>query len=236
MKKAIVCIIAGEMLMIGAFAFHISAILNPTEQNEVHPGEPAIVQKSIIPSHDIPNLTNIPEPFDTISADWSEEDLSGWRHYEIPEECSRDGGYLPDIVQVYTYCLCREKHIDYPMVLAMMEVESGYRYDESSDQGIGYMQIVYPYHKERMDGLTEAALYDPYINIRVAVDYLEELSEQFTSNEEILTAYNSGVSGAYQKYWNKGIFESPYAEKIMEIRSRIILGQETQRMNMQEGD
>ena len=37
--------------------------------------------------------------------DWGGEDLEGFVLYEMPEEYSRTGGYFPEKMQVYTYCV-----------------------------------------------------------------------------------------------------------------------------------
>lgn len=172
--------------------------------------------------HDIPNLTGLEAPFSSMSADWGEGDIDGWRRYNIPEEYKANGGYFPEIVQVYLYCLCRKHDLDYPMVIAMIEVESGYRYDaQSEDGGLGYLQVVYEWHKDRMAGLHEDALLNPYINIRIAVDYLSELKDRFIADDEVLTAYNYGVTGAKENFWDKGVYQSPYSDRVLAIRNRI---------------
>lgn len=81
--------------------------------------------------------------FDTMSEDWGAEDVEGFTLYEIPEEYERTGGYFPEKMQIYTYCVCRQYGVSYELVIAMIERESGYVFDEVGDDGnsIGYMQI-----------------------------------------------------------------------------------------------
>lgn len=50
--------------------------------------------------------------FDTMSADWGGEE-DGFVFYEIPEEYSRTGGYFPEKMQVYTYCVCKQYGVRY---------------------------------------------------------------------------------------------------------------------------
>ena len=50
--------------------------------------------------------------FDTMSADWGGEE-DGFVLYEIPEEYSRTGGYFPEKMQVYTYCVCKQYGVRY---------------------------------------------------------------------------------------------------------------------------
>lgn len=174
-------------------------------------------------NHDIPDLSGLEFPFTTMSLDWGEDDLEGWYHYDIPEEYVKTGGYFPDAVQVYTYALCTQNGIDYPTVLALIEVESGYKYDAVSKSGaMGYMQVVPSLHSERLGNpLSDEAFINPYMNIDAGIDYLCELYERFESNEMVLTAYHYGVTGAYRDYWNNGEAGSPYSDEVLEIAERI---------------
>ncbi|MCD7785728.1 MAG: lytic transglycosylase domain-containing protein [Oscillospiraceae bacterium] len=189
---------------------------------EITTTEP-IVTEDEPPNHDTPDLSDLEYPFDTISFDWSEETLDGWWHYDIPEDYELTGGYLPDSAQVYAYALCNQYDIDYPMVLALIEAESGYKYDAVSEGGaLGYMQIVPRWHSEWLGGiLSDDALLNPYLNIEVGVAYLSELSERFDSQDEVLTAYHYGVTGAYRDFWNNGETGSSYSDRVLEIAERI---------------
>lgn len=55
----------------------------------------------------------------------------------------------------------------------------------------------------------------------VGVDYLAELQERFGTETEVLTAYNYGVTGAYQHVWNKGLTETEYSREVLEAKQRI---------------
>ena len=172
--------------------------------------------------HDIPDTEVVAYPFNQMSSDWSEEDLKGWWRYTIPSDFERAGGYLPDIVQAYTYNLCKQNNIRYSLVLALMEIESGYQYDAlSGTNDIGYMQVNYKWQQDKMPDMTEKALYNPYVNIRVAIEYLVELSEEFTTEEAVLTAYHYGVSGAYSRCHKDTAITSDYADKVLEASTRI---------------
>lgn len=181
-----------------------------------------------LPANDTPDISNIEPPFKSMSADWSGTDLAGWWRYDIPEEYKEKGGCLPDIVQVYTYCLCRQHGLDYAMVLAMMEVGSGYRYDARRDDGgIGYLQVVQEYLTGDMGGMSDEAirnsLCNPYMNIRIALEHLAELADRFIAMDEMLTAYHYGVAGAYRSYFNQNVYHSPYSDKVQETRARILM-------------
>lgn len=174
-------------------------------------------------NHDIPDISGLEYPFNTMSLDWGEDTLDGWYHYDIPTEYEQTSGYFPDAVQVYTYALCKQNGIDYPTVLAMIEVESGYQYDAvSKDGALGYMQLVPKYHSERLGGTTSEDVYlNPYTNIYAGISFLAELSEKYGTMDEVLTAYHYGVSGARRLFWSKGEIGSDYSEEVLEVAERI---------------
>ena len=154
--------------------------------------------------------------FDTMSADWGGEE-DGFVLYEIPEEYSRTGGYFPEKMQVYTYCVCKQYGVRYDLVIALIEKESGYRFDKVGDDGhsIGYMQIYEECHRDRMERLNVTDLTNPYQNVLVGIDYLSELIERYGTIQDALAAYNYGEQGAKQHLWKKGIYVYDYNQTIM---------------------
>lgn len=160
-------------------------------------------------------------PFNTMSADWSGEDVKGFVYYEIPAEYAYYGGLLPQIVQVYTYILCNDLEVDYTTILAMIETESAYKWDaESSSGAVGYMQIMPQYHTERVAG--SDGLKYPYQNIRAGIEYMHELLEKYGGNyEKALTAYRYGQTGAQNKYFSSGQTGCEYSDKVLETADRI---------------
>lgn len=143
--------------------------------------------------------------------------IEGFVFYEIPEEYERSGGCLPEEVQKYIYCLCRQEGIRYALILAMIEQESGYRYDCIGDDGesIGYMQIMQKWHEDRMEAVGATDLLDPYQNIRVGVDYMKELIDRYGTIQDALAAYNHGAAGAREYLWSNEIYVYSYNEGIM---------------------
>lgn len=80
-------------------------------------------------------------PFNLMSFDWDGEALDGWTRYEVPEDYADNGGYLPECMQQYTYIICKQYGVEYTLVLAIIEIESGYRWDASCKEGsTGYNQ------------------------------------------------------------------------------------------------
>ena len=164
-----------------------------------------------------------PYPFNTMSQDWGADDIEGFVFYEIPDEYSSEGGYFPEVMQVYLWCICRDMGMDYEVAVAMIEQESGYQYDEvgkASDSG--YFQVIPKYHKERMTRLEATDMLNPYQNAMVAIDYMVELLDKYDGNmKKALTAYNSGPDGAYKYYFSAGVYASPYAKSVLDRAERI---------------
>ncbi len=154
--------------------------------------------------------------FGTVSQDYGDE-LDGFTLYTIPEEYALYGGYFPEEVQKYTYCLCKQYGVRYSLVVAMIERESGYQYDRIGDDGqsMGYMQIWQSAHTDRMERLGVSDLKDPYQNIRVGVNYIAELIEKYGTMQDALAAYNYGEAGAKKHLWSNGVFVYDYNQTIM---------------------
>ena len=72
-----------------------------------------------------------------------------------------------------------------------------------------------------MPDMTEKALYNPYVNIKVGIEYFVELSEEFTTEEAVLTAYHYGVSGAYSRCSKDAEITSDYADRVLAASARI---------------
>ena len=161
--------------------------------------------------------------FDTMSEDWSADDVEGFQFYEIPEEYQRIGGYMPEKMQIYTYIVCKNYGVRYELVIALIERESGYVFDKVGDDGhsMGYMQVYEDYHKDRMERLNCTDLMNPYQNILVGVDYLAELIDKYGTQQDALTAYNYGQAGAYRHMWSKGVYVYDYNSTIMKRAKEI---------------
>lgn len=154
--------------------------------------------------------------FDTMSADWGGEN-DGFVYHAIPEEFEDTGGHFPEKMQCYTYILCKQYGVDYSLVVALIERESGYVFDKVGDDGnsIGYMQIYESAHTDRMERLNCTNLKNPYQNVMVGIDFIAELIEKCGTVQDALAAYNYGERGAREHLWNKGIYVYSYNEGIM---------------------
>lgn len=154
--------------------------------------------------------------FDYMSEDWGIEDVEGFVFYELPEEY-RGTGYLPEKMQIYIKCLCKQYDVPYALILAMIERESGYVFDAVGDDGnsIGYMQIYEKCHTDRMERLGVNDLKNPYHNILVGIDFLSYLLEKYGTVQDALAAYNYGEKGAREHLWNNGIYVYSYNKQII---------------------
>lgn len=166
---------------------------------------------------------NYPEPFNAPPITWYEEDLIGFRYYQIPAEYEREGGYFPDITQEYLWVICKEKNIDFVTMIALYEGESGYHFDVIGKAGdSGYGQIVPSSNKELLEKLEVTDILNPYQNILVSCTIMEWLLNEYDgSYEKALTAYNAGTGGAYKRYFSAGVDASPYAKGILKKADRI---------------
>lgn len=165
-------------------------------------------------------------PYSIMSADWGAGVYAeGYKYYQIPRSYVMGGGMFPEVAQIYLWSICKDADVDYYMVLALIELESGYRYYATGDSGnsIGLMQIQEKWHKERMEALGEDSLFNPYSNMRIGVNYLKEIQDKYISNSGahcVLMVYNMGYSGA-SKLWAEGVYSTAYTQQILQRAQEI---------------
>lgn len=81
-------------------------------------------------------------PFNTMSQDWSGEDMEGFCYHEISGECKAAGGKFPVMAQIYTYIVCQNYGVDYEMVFALIEQESECNWNASGDGGTSCLRMM----------------------------------------------------------------------------------------------
>lgn len=113
--------------------------------------------------------------------------------YSMCEEISKPYNVSPEIVQ------------------AIIWRESRYATDATNGSCKGLMQVNECCHLERMEKLGVTDLFNPYDNIRVGVDYLAELFEEYEDTSYVLDIYN-GNSKAGCNFKNGKV--SSYAKSI----------------------
>lgn len=182
-------------------------------------------------------------PWNTISQDWSADDLEGFWYHDITEDCKAAGGELPPVIQIYTYIICRQYGVDYEMVYALIERESRCIWDARGDGGgsVGLMQIAERWHEERMERLGRNSLENPYTNVLVGVDFLAEIKGKLKGDVPdadlpyyMLAWYNYGYAGAKENLWDKGIVKYEYNEEIMQRAAQLKQEKEGEMQNEHE--
>jgi soluble lytic murein transglycosylase-like protein len=127
-------------------------------------------------------------------------------------------------LQEFTYEKSIQYDVDYIMVLAIMQKESGFRPDLVSESGdYGLMQINESNHQYLRESLGITDFLDPKQNIEAGVFFLSGIYENNTDPERILMVYNMGGRIA-QGLWDLGRESTGYSRGVMramdEIRER----------------
>lgn len=123
---------------------------------------------------------------------------------------------LTDNLQEFVYYLCQTHGLDYHLVIAMIDVESGFDCNAISNNNYGLMQINKINHDWILEDLTIGSDFlNPYNNVVAGCYMLSNIAKNHTSFNEILLVYNLGETGA-NRLFNQGIFETYYSEKVRE--------------------
>ena len=120
------------------------------------------------------------------------ESLPEKRYFDVP---------LSEDLQDYIFELCEERDIDPAIVIGIIDRESDFRSKLMGDNGKSYglMQVMKKWHVKRMTRLGVTNLKDPYQNVLVGIDYLDELIDRGNGIEWALMAYNGGPGYANKK-------------------------------------
>lgn len=99
----------------------------------------------------------------------------------------------PDLYRSYIDQICKEYYpdVDPYVALAVMETESNYKpYVRGSSGSIGLMQWIPKWHAWRMEKFNLNDAWDPYTNIIVGIDFLNELYQKNGVWSDALYGYN----------------------------------------------
>lgn len=193
-------------LVLGGFA---GFLVSTTAPNKPHVEESTVVSEvKSVESEPIRVVLNIEES--------TVESCNEFTYYSIPEEYKQAGGEFPEMVQEYLLEQCTARELDYYIAVALIERESGYKAGISGDSGKskGYMQVQERWHIARMKEEQVKDLYNPYENIRVGLNYLDELYERYEDWHLALMCYNMGESKA-KKCWENGVHSSNYSKWVI---------------------
>lgn len=126
---------------------------------------------------------------------------------------------LSEDLQLYIIAQTESKGIDPAIVMAMIWKESRFNTFSVGDGGnsLGLMQIQPRWHSGLMAQLGCSDLLDPYQNVTVGINILGSHLARYDGNVEMaLVSYNAGATGAYNKYFSKGIYSSKYSKAVLE--------------------
>ena len=110
------------------------------------------------------------------------------------------------------------------LMIAIAQVESGcdpYAVSKTGDHGL--MQINEINHDWLSEELGITDWYDARQNTEAACYMINWLRDNYDECEDVsccLMAYNMGVGNA-RKLWNRGIYESEYSKKVLELEYEI---------------
>lgn len=113
--------------------------------------------------------------------------------------------------------------IDPLLVLALIEVESGYDARALSGAGArGLMQLTEPTLRREVEraGLALTDPHDPIVNVQAGVRYLRRLLDAFPAEEDALMAYNAGPN-AMLAYFERGEVPEPIRAYPRRIQSEL---------------
>ena len=119
-------------------------------------------------------------------------------------------------VQEYIYYLSNSYNIDYSLIMAVIDTESGFNADiVSSTNDFGLMQINKCNHKWLQETLGITNFLDAKQNASAGIYVLRRLFEvNGNDTVKVLMAYNMGQTGA-ERCWKQGIHSTSYTEKII---------------------
>jgi soluble lytic murein transglycosylase-like protein len=124
---------------------------------------------------------------------------------------------------------CAKRNLDPMLVLAVIKIESNFRNRVESPMGArGIMQIMPETGKFlsqellRVDGFGYGTfiadqLYDPIVNIKLGVYYLDGLKRQFRNLQLALLAYNLGPGEIRNRLDNNLYFSDAYAASVLNV-------------------
>ena len=140
---------------------------------------------------------------------------------------------LEDDLQVYIATLCEEHHIEPEIVIGIIEKESTFNASAVGDNGnsLGLMQVQPRWHKERMERLGCDDLLDPFQNVTVGVDILSELIDGYGDTERALMVYNAGAAGAYNGWFQYGVYSNEYSSGVLANAAALTPKEETDEVN-----
>lgn len=117
--------------------------------------------------------------------------------YEIQPTLVADPLYGEELYRFYISQICEQYYpdVDPYVALAVLETESNYKPNLTSSAGaVGLMQWIPKWHSWRMEKFHLNDMWDPYTNIIVGIDILNDAFQSTGSWRETLYGYNHSTS------------------------------------------
>ena len=128
-----------------------------------------------------------------------------------------EGIPLDEDIQQYAFQKCAENGINYQIFLGLMRKESSFNPNaKSSTNDYGLCQINICNHETMKEVFgSNWDWSNPYHSIDAATYMLGKLVPNYSNWHHVLMAYNAGVRGAKEKYFNKGIYSTEYSRCVL---------------------
>lgn len=118
-----------------------------------------------------------------------------------------------EYIQDYVFEIIEEGDYDiHPaLILAIIETESTYKWQAQNGEHYGLMQINPKWQKDRMEKLgIEDLTANPYDNLRVGIDYICDIHEDYDNLYDVLNIYNSGSTDGYAHEYSIQVMDRYY--------------------------
>ncbi len=181
---------------------------------ETGPGQDVVLHETAFPQRarmmpPAPQVESIPVPEPAKEPEPEPEPVEDSRYtvYDVP---------LSEELQNYTQDLCEDYGVSYPLVIAIMQLESEFQPDVvSSTNDYGIMQINRVNHGWLEGDLGITDWFDPQQNILAGVYMLSQFND-CEDVHKVLMFYNCGPSGA-KRLWSEGVHSTAYSRAVVEI-------------------
>lgn len=114
--------------------------------------------------------------------------------------------YISEICKLYPF-------VGQALVKSIIYHESRFNPNEKTGNCLGLMQVSTDWHMDRAAKLGVTNFYDPYGNILMGVDYLNELFEKYEDTELVLMLYNMKHETAFKLHREGKV--SKYASSVI---------------------
>ena len=138
--------------------------------------------------------------------------LTATNYYDVP---------LPNDIQDLIFTECDEEKVPSDLVIALIDVESGFDptlVSETNDYGL--MQINICHEDFLRNKLQVTDLLNERQNIKAGVYMLSGIVNRYSDMNQALMVYNCGETGA-KKLWNQGIYSTAYSRKVIETAAKL---------------